>query len=225
MRCAPSVRTSSAAGCAATTSTSRSRSPYSVSLLRRSGASTGSWSQSHPDMAFLEPMEMLAAAWISASAGAVTRAIEEARTAAVTAAARGLPAREVLCLQTATRFGDPTTAARLDELEQVVGGRRASAAAAHAAALGASSGERLMAASNRYAAMGDGTLRARCGGAGVQCVQAFGSTRICAVGYRAGSGAGRGDAATFTRRRSPTRRLRRYFQVASAKSSSWWAAA
>ena len=112
-------------------------------------------SQSHPDMAFLEPMEMLAAAWISASAGAVTRAIEEARTAAVTAAVRGLPAREVLCLQTATRFGDPTTAARLDELEQVVGGRRASAAAAHAAALGASSGEGLMAASNRYAAMGD----------------------------------------------------------------------
>ena len=82
-------------------------------------------SQSHPDMAFLEPMEMLAAAWISASAGAVTRAIEEARTAAVTAAVRGLPAREVLCLQTATRFGDPTTAARLDELAQVVGGRRA----------------------------------------------------------------------------------------------------
>jgi hypothetical protein len=77
-----------------------------------------------PEMAWLEPMEMLATAWVSATAGAVTRAIGEARSAAVTAASRGQPAREVLCLQTATRFGDTTTVARLDELVRVVGGGR-----------------------------------------------------------------------------------------------------
>ena len=75
-----------------------------------------------PEMGWLEPMEMLATAWVSAAVGAVTRAIGEARSAAVTAAARGQPAREVLCLQTATRFGDTTTVTRLGEL--VSGGRR-----------------------------------------------------------------------------------------------------
>ncbi len=112
-------------------------------------------SMPRPAMAFLEPMEMLATAWISASMGAVSRAIAEARTAAVTAATRGQPAREVLCLQVATRFGDATTVARLGELAHVVGGRRVSAAAAHAAALASGDGEGLMAASDRYAEMGD----------------------------------------------------------------------
>jgi DNA-binding NarL/FixJ family response regulator len=109
----------------------------------------------HPEMAFLAPMEMLATAWISASVGAVTRAIAEARNAAATAASRGLPVREVLCLQTATRFGDTTTAPRLNELVEVVDGCRVSAAAAHAAALAAGDGEELMAASLRYEATGD----------------------------------------------------------------------
>ena len=48
-----------------------------------------------PETAWLEPMEMLAAAWISAATGAVTRA-GEARSAAVTAASRGQPARGAL---------------------------------------------------------------------------------------------------------------------------------
>jgi DNA-binding CsgD family transcriptional regulator len=112
-------------------------------------------STSQPGMAFLEPMEMLATAWISASMGAVSRAIAEARTAAVTSATRGQPAREVLCLQVATRFGDTTTVARLGELVHVVGGRRVSAAAAHAAALASGDGEGLIAASDRYVSMGD----------------------------------------------------------------------
>jgi len=103
-----------------------------------------------PEMAWFEPMEMLATAWISAAAGAVTRAIGEARSAAVTAAARGQPAREVLCLQTATRFGDTTTVTRLGELVRVVGGARAPVAAQHAAALAAGDGDGLMTASAAY---------------------------------------------------------------------------
>ena len=108
-----------------------------------------------PEMTWLEPMEMLATAWISAAAGAVTRAIGEARSAAVTAASRGQPAREVLCLQTATRFGDTTTVARLGELVRVVGGARAPVAAQHAAALAAGDGDGLMSASAAYEEIGD----------------------------------------------------------------------
>ncbi|HET7668590.1 MAG TPA: helix-turn-helix transcriptional regulator, partial [Mycobacterium sp.] len=108
-----------------------------------------------PEMDWLEPMEMLATAWISAAAGAVTRAIGEARSAAVTAASRGQAAREVLCLQTATRFGDATTVTRLGELSRMVDGRRAPVAFQHAAALAARDGERLLAVSAAYEEMGD----------------------------------------------------------------------
>jgi DNA-binding NarL/FixJ family response regulator len=112
-------------------------------------------SVSRPEMAWLESMEMLATGWISAATGAVTRAIGEARSAAVTAASRGQPAREVLCLQTATRFGDTTTITRLDELVRVVGGARAPVAARHAAALAAGDGDGLMAVSASYEEIGD----------------------------------------------------------------------
>lgn len=108
-----------------------------------------------PQMAWFEPMEMLATAWVSAATGAVTRAIGEARSAAVTAASRGQPAREVLCLQTATRFGDTTTVTRLGELVDVVGGARAPVAARHAAALAAGDGDELMAVSAAYEEIGD----------------------------------------------------------------------
>jgi DNA-binding CsgD family transcriptional regulator len=108
-----------------------------------------------PATAWLEPMEMLATAWISAAVGAVTRAIAEARSAAVTAALRGQPAREVLCLQTAVRFGDTTAVTRLGELVRVVGGDRVQVVAQHAAALSAGDGDALMAASDRYEEIGD----------------------------------------------------------------------
>ena len=112
-------------------------------------------SLSRPETAWLEPMEMLATAWVSAASGAVTRAIGEARSAAVTAALRGQPAREVLCLQTATRFGDTTTVTRLTELVGVVGGARVCVATSHATALAAGDGDGLMAVSAAYEEMGD----------------------------------------------------------------------
>ena len=61
----------------------------------------------------------------------------------------------MLCLQTATRFGDTTTVTRLGELVQVVGGARAPVAAQHAAALAAGDGDGLMAASAAYEEIGD----------------------------------------------------------------------
>jgi ATP/maltotriose-dependent transcriptional regulator MalT len=108
-----------------------------------------------PRTAWLEPMEMLATAWISAASGAVTRAIAEARSAAAMAGRRGQPAREVLCLQTATRFGDTTAVTRLGELAEVVGGFRAQVACRHAAALAAGDGDELAAVSAVYEEIGD----------------------------------------------------------------------
>jgi DNA-binding NarL/FixJ family response regulator len=61
----------------------------------------------------------------------------------------------VLCLQTATRFGDTTTVTRLRELVDVVGGARAPVAARHAAALAAGDGDELMAVSAPYEEIGD----------------------------------------------------------------------
>ena len=121
-----------------------------------------------PETAWFEPMEMLATAWISAATGAVTRAIGEARSAAVTAASRGQAAREVLCLQMATRFGDTTTVTRLGELVRLVGGARATVAAQHAAALAAGDGDGLMAVSTAHEEIGDLLSGGRCGRAGIR---------------------------------------------------------
>lgn len=109
----------------------------------------------HPAVAYLHPMELLAQAWISAASGSVTEAISQARAAAAEAAAHGQSARETLCLQTATRFGDKTTAFRLSDLAGTVSGPRVGAAAAHAIALAAGDGCGLMAASERYEAIAD----------------------------------------------------------------------
>lgn len=109
----------------------------------------------HPTVVYLDPMESLAHAWISAASGAVSGAVAAARQAAVAAASRGQAARETVCLQTATRFGDRTTAPRLAELARAVDGPRVSVAAGHAAALTAGDGDQLMTASRRYESMGD----------------------------------------------------------------------
>src|SRR4029079_17636183 len=125
-----------------------------VRPTRRSNASTG-WHRFAGPKRDGSIREMLATAWISAATAAVTRAIGEARSAAVTAASRGQAAREVLCLQVATRFGDATTVTRLGELVRVVGGVRATVAARHAAALAAGDGDGLMAVSTAHEEIGD----------------------------------------------------------------------
>ncbi len=97
----------------------------------------------------------IAEAWTCAAEGATSQAISILRDAAATESERGRPAWEVMLLQTATQFGDHTTAARLAELTGVVQGPRAPAAAAHAAALAAGSGDALVDASRQYEAFGD----------------------------------------------------------------------
>ena len=75
-----------------------------------------------PETAWLEPMEMLATAMPD---GAVTRVHCRRPKVPPGPLHRADSRREVLCLQTATRFGDTTTVTRLGELVRVVGGARA----------------------------------------------------------------------------------------------------
>jgi DNA-binding CsgD family transcriptional regulator len=77
----------------------------------------------------------LARAWVAASQGSVSEAITVLLSAAERARGTGRFAAEVLCLQTATQFGDRGSAPRLKELESIVEGPRAGLAAGFAAAL------------------------------------------------------------------------------------------
>ncbi len=77
----------------------------------------------------------LARAWVAADQGAVGEAITVLLSAAERAAAKGQFAAEVICLQTATQFGDRSSAPRLRELESIVEGPRVGLAARFAEAL------------------------------------------------------------------------------------------
>jgi DNA-binding NarL/FixJ family response regulator len=113
------------------------------------------WWAQDPDAAMFDPYRSLAEAWVCAAEGTVSQAISIMREAAAKECELGRPAWEVVLLQTATQFGDPTTAARLAELADQVQGPRAPVAAGHATALAARNGEGLVEASRRYEAFGD----------------------------------------------------------------------
>jgi len=108
-----------------------------------------------PSFSIFKPDLLLAAAWVEAARGAVTRAVVTARQAAQFAHTRGQLAREVMALQTATHFGDKTAVARLGELKELVEGPRAPAAFEFATGLAAGDGAVLQAASRQFEAMGD----------------------------------------------------------------------
>ena len=97
----------------------------------------------------------LARAWVAAGQGAVSEAINVLLSAAERAAAKGQFAAEVLCLQTATQFGDRTGAPRLRELESIVEGPRAGLAARFAAALRDGDAAELSSVSEEFEHMGD----------------------------------------------------------------------
>jgi DNA-binding CsgD family transcriptional regulator len=97
----------------------------------------------------------LARAWVAACQGGVSEAISTALSAAETASAKGQFAAEVMCLQTATQFGDRSCASRLRELESIVEGPRVGVAARFAAALGVGDGAELAAVSEEFEQMGD----------------------------------------------------------------------
>jgi DNA-binding NarL/FixJ family response regulator len=98
---------------------------------------------------------IIAEAWTCAAEGATSQAISMLREAAADESERGRPAWEVMLLQTATQFGDHSTADRLAELAVEVQGPRAPAAAAHASALAARNGDALLDASRQYEAFDD----------------------------------------------------------------------
>lgn len=97
----------------------------------------------------------LARAWVAASQGAVSEAIAIASSAAERAGANGRFGAEVLCLQTATQFGDRGGAPRLRELESLVEGPRVGVAVRFAAALHDGDGKELATVSEAFEELGD----------------------------------------------------------------------
>src|SRR5262249_50668389 len=109
----------------------------------------------HRSYGFVAYERDLAHAWVVACQGAVSEAIKIALAAAETTRANGQFAAEVVCLQTATQFGDGSTAVRLRELEALVEGPRVGVAARFATALAAVDGAELAAVSEEFEEMGD----------------------------------------------------------------------
>jgi DNA-binding CsgD family transcriptional regulator len=97
----------------------------------------------------------LANAWVSASQGALSVAITTLLAAAERAGTAGRFAEEVMCLQTATQFGDRTCAPRLRELETKVEGPRAGLAVRFAVAMQDGDGAELSSVSEEFERMGD----------------------------------------------------------------------
>jgi DNA-binding CsgD family transcriptional regulator len=123
-----------------------SEATHALALLER---------QRHPGWRYLDYEYAVAHAWVAASQGATSQAIKTLLSAAETARANGQFAAEVLCLQTATQFGDGSTASRLRELEAIVEGPRVGIAARFAAAMSAGDAAELTAVSTDFEQMGD----------------------------------------------------------------------
>jgi DNA-binding CsgD family transcriptional regulator len=97
----------------------------------------------------------LARAWVAAGEGAVSEAIAVVLSAAQSAADKGQFAAEVMCLQTATQFGDRSSAPRLRELEGIVEGPRVGVAARFAEALRDGDAAQLASVSEEFERLGD----------------------------------------------------------------------
>jgi DNA-binding CsgD family transcriptional regulator len=111
--------------------------------------------QRHPSWRYLDYEYAIAKAWVAATQGAVSEAITISLAAAETARSNGQFAPEVMCLQTATQFGERSCGPRLRELEAIVEGPRAGVAARFAEALDDDDGAELAAVSAEFEDMGD----------------------------------------------------------------------
>jgi DNA-binding CsgD family transcriptional regulator len=111
--------------------------------------------QRHPSWRHLEYEHSIAKAWVNATQGAISEAIKIVMSAAETACANGQFAAEVMCLQTATQFGECSCGPRLRQLAATVEGPRAGVAARFAAALEAGDGAELAVVSEEFERMGD----------------------------------------------------------------------
>lgn len=92
---------------------------------------------------------------MAAGQGAVSEAIATALAAAERAAAKGQFAAEVMCLQTATQFGDRSCVPRLTELASIVEGLRVGLAARFASVLHDGDAAELVSASDEFEKFGD----------------------------------------------------------------------
>src|SRR5262249_39173460 len=104
----------------------------------------------HRSYGFVDYERDLAHAWVVACQGALSAAIKIAVSAAETTRANGQFAAELVCLQTATQFGDGSTTARLRELAAIVEGPRVGVATRFAAALAAGDGAELTLVSEEF---------------------------------------------------------------------------
>lgn len=109
----------------------------------------------HPGWRHLDYTLAIAQAWAMGNRGAVSKAIDITRSAARSVCGQGRFAAEVMCLQTATQFGDASTARRLRELDGVVEGPRVGLAARFAEALAARDAAELLEVSLGFETMGD----------------------------------------------------------------------
>jgi DNA-binding CsgD family transcriptional regulator len=103
----------------------------------------------------LDHERSIARAWVAAGQGAVSEAISILLSAVERARDTGRFAAEVLCLQTATQFGDRTSAPRLRELESTVEGPRVGLAVRFAEALRDGDGAELSSVSEEFERIGD----------------------------------------------------------------------
>jgi DNA-binding CsgD family transcriptional regulator len=97
----------------------------------------------------------LARAWVAAAEGAVSEAIAVLLSAAQRAADNGQFAAEVMCLQTATQFGDRSSAPRLRELAGIVEGPRVGVATRFAEAMRDGDAAQLISVSEEFERLGD----------------------------------------------------------------------
>ncbi len=109
----------------------------------------------HPSWRYLDYEFAIARAWLAAGQGAISEAIAVSLAAAETARSNGQFAPEVMCLQTATQFGERSCGPRLRELAAIVEGPRAGVAARFAEALHDDDGAELAAVSAEFEDMGD----------------------------------------------------------------------
>ncbi|HXS87409.1 MAG TPA: LuxR C-terminal-related transcriptional regulator [Mycobacterium sp.] len=109
----------------------------------------------HPGWRYLDYEHAIAKAWVAGGQGAISEAIELSLAAAETARANDQFAPEVMCLQTATQFGDRSCGPRLRELAAVVEGPRAAVAARFAEALRHDDGAELSMAAVEFEEIGD----------------------------------------------------------------------
>lgn len=109
----------------------------------------------HASWRYLTYEHSLARAWVAATQGAVSEAVEIAHEAADTAGAHGQLAAEVWCLQAAAQFGDHSRVYRIDELTGLVEGPRVAAVARLTRALAGDDADGLAKVSIEFENFGD----------------------------------------------------------------------